>query len=68
MIDAPVPIVVVTVIAPPVSVVGVNPVPTTVTEIPLGSWSGASVIAGLVTVNVAVARSKLLSAPVAVTG
>ena len=53
--------------APPVSVAGVNPVPATVTDVPLGPWFGVSVIVGVVTVNEAVALSKLPSDPVAVT-
>ena len=45
---------------------GVNPVPDTVSETPLGPWVGASEIAGVVTVKSAVAASKLPSDPVAV--
>ncbi len=41
--------------APPVSVVGVNPVPLTVTDVPLDPWLGVSVIAGVVPVNSAFA-------------
>ena len=47
--------------------VGVNPVPLTVTDVPLGPWLGVSVIVGVVTVNEATALSKLPSDPVAVT-
>ena len=47
--------------------VGVNPVPETVTDVPLGPCVGESVIPGVVTVNGAVALSKLPSDPVAVT-
>jgi hypothetical protein len=48
--------------APPLIVVitttpGVNPVPDTVTDAPLGAWVGFSVIAGTVIVNDAVALS-----------
>ena len=46
---------------------GVNPVPEIVVETPLGPRAGVSEIAGCVTVNVAVALSKLPSEPVAVT-
>ena len=46
---------------------GVNPEPTTVTWVPLGPWVGVSVIACVVIVNVACAKSKLPSDPVAVT-
>lgn len=46
---------------------GVNPVPETVTDTPLGPWVGAREIAGVETVNEAVAASKLPSEPVAVT-
>jgi hypothetical protein len=46
--------------------VGVNPVPATVTNVPLGPWLGVSVIVGLVPVNVAVAVSPA-GLPVAVT-
>jgi hypothetical protein len=46
---------------------GVNPVPLTVDEAPLGPWAGASEIEGVVIVNDAVALSKLPSEPVAVT-
>jgi hypothetical protein len=60
-IVAPAPIVVVTVLP------GVNPVPDTTTDTPLGPCVGTSVTAGMVTVNVAVALSKLPSDPVAVT-
>jgi len=60
-IVAPAPIVVVTV-AP-----RVNPVPDTPTDTPLGPCVGVSVITGVVTVNDAVALSKLPSDPVAVT-
>ena len=52
--------------APPVSVVGVNPVPATVPDVPLDPWLGVSVIAGTVPVNVAVAVSPAVF-PVAVT-
>ena len=41
--------------APPVSVVGVHPVPLTVTDVPLDPWLGVSVIAGVVPVNSAFA-------------
>lgn len=60
VIDPPAPIVVV-IVAP-----GVNPVPDTVTEIPLGPWFGVSPIAGLVTANSTAAWSLPPSAPVAV--
>lgn len=58
--------------APPLIVVvmvtsGVKPAPVTVTETPLGPWSGESVIDWLVMVKVAVALSKLPSDPVALT-
>lgn len=46
---------------------GVNPVPETVTETPLGPWVGFSVMLGSVTVNVAEAWSLPPSDPVAVT-
>ena len=46
---------------------GVKPVPDTVTDTPLGPCVGVSVIAGVVTVNVADAESRLSSDPVAVT-
>jgi hypothetical protein len=46
---------------------GVNPLPDTVTDTPLGPCVGESVIAGIVTVNGALALSKLPSDPVAVT-
>ena len=52
------------IVVPPA--VGVNPVPLTVTVVPLGPWLGVSVIAGTVPVNVAVAVSPVV-APVAVT-
>ena len=47
----------VVIVAPELTVVvtvtpGVNPVPETVTDAPLGPWVGVSVIAGVVTVNV----------------
>jgi hypothetical protein len=45
---------------------GVNPLPEAVTDAPLGPWVGTSVTSGVVTVNVAVASSKLPSDPVAV--
>ena len=45
---------------------GVNPVPDSVTETPLGPWEGLREIEVEVIVNVAVALSKLPSAPVAV--
>jgi hypothetical protein len=60
-------------IVPPAEIVnvtvtpGVNPLPDTVTVAPLGPCVGTSAIAGVVTVNVAVALSKLPSDPVAVT-
>ena len=57
---------VIEIVAPPLTV-GVNPVPLTVTVVPLGPWLGVSVIAGVVIVNGAVALSKLPSDPVAVT-
>ena len=60
-IVAPAPIVVVTV-AP-----GVNPVPETPTDTPLGPCVRVSVTPSVVMVNVAVALSKLPSDPVAVT-
>ena len=63
---APVLIVNEIVTAPPVLVVGVNPLPVTVTPTPLGPWLGVSVIVGVVIVNVACAESKLPSDPVAV--
>ncbi|MCL4307793.1 MAG: hypothetical protein M1126_00255 [Candidatus Thermoplasmatota archaeon] len=44
---------------PPVSVVGVNPVPATVTDVPLGPRLGVSVIAGLVIVNAVTATTTL---------
>lgn len=44
-----------------------NPEPETVTEAPLGPWVGESEMLGWVTVNEAVALSKLPSEPVAVT-
>ena len=40
--------------------VGVNPVPLTVTDVPLGPWLGVSVIAGVVTVNEAFATTVLV--------
>ena len=46
---------------------GVNPVPETVTDVPLGPCVGERVIPGVVTVKGAVALSKLPSDPVAVT-
>lgn len=46
---------------------GVNPVPDTVTEAPLGPWVGARVISEAVIVNAALALSKPPSEPVAVT-
>ena len=46
---------------------GVNPVPETRTDTPLGPWVGVRVIAGVVIVNGAVALSKLPSDPVALT-
>lgn len=46
---------------------GVKPVPETTTETPLGPWVGLRVIPAALTVNVAVAASKLPSDPVAVT-
>ena len=46
---------------------GVKPEPATVTWVPLGPWTGVSVIVGVVIVNVACAESKLPSDPVAVT-
>ncbi len=46
---------------------GVNPVPAMVVEAPLGPRPGVSETVGWVTVNVAVALSKLPSEPVAVT-
>ena len=48
---APVPIVNEIVTAPPALVVGVNPLPVTVTPTPLGPWTGVSVIACVVIVN-----------------
>lgn len=60
-IDAPLPMEAV-IVTP-----GVNPVPEIVTAAPLGPWPGASVIPGRVTLNEAVAASKLPSDPVAVT-
>jgi hypothetical protein len=60
-IVAPAPIVVVIVL------VGVNPVPETPTETPLGPWDRVSVIPGVVIVNEAVALSEPPSDPVAVT-
>jgi hypothetical protein len=60
-IVAPAPIVVVTVLP------GVNPVPDTTTDTPLGPCVGTSVTVGVVTVNDAVPLSKLPSDPVAVT-
>ena len=59
-IVAPAPIIVVIV------ALGVNPVPDTPTDTPLGPWAGASAIAGMVAVNDAVTLSKLPSDPVAV--
>ena len=64
---APVPIVNEIVIGPPVSVVGVNPLPATMIWTPLGPWLGVSVIVGVVIVNSACAESKPPSDPVAVT-
>jgi hypothetical protein len=58
---APAPIVVVTVFP------GVNPVPDTPTDTPLGPWVGTSSILGVEIVNGTVALSKLPSDPVAVT-
>lgn len=46
---------------------GVNPVPVTVAEAPLGPWEGVSEIEGEVTVKAAPLASKLPSEPVAVT-
>jgi hypothetical protein len=46
---------------------GVNPLPDTVTDTPLGPWLGESVTAGVVTVNVALAWSFPVSDPIAVT-
>jgi hypothetical protein len=46
---------------------GVKPVPERVTPAPLGPWVGEIVTAGRVTLNEAVAASKLPSEPVAVT-
>jgi hypothetical protein len=40
--------------------VGVNPVPATVTVVPLGPWLGVSVIVGVVTVNEAFATTVLV--------
>ena len=65
-IVVPEEIVVVTVTAAPVLVVGVKPDPVTVTWIPLGPWVGESVMAGVVRVNEDRAESKLPSDPVAV--
>lgn len=45
---------------------GVKPVPEIVTPTPLGPWSGARVMPGSVTLNAAVAASKLPSEPMAV--
>ena len=61
VIVAPELIVIVTVIP------GVNPLPDTVTDTPLGPCVGESVIAGVVTVNVVLAWSLPASDPVAVT-
>ena len=46
---------------------GVNPVPETEIDTPLGPCDGESEMAGVVTLNEAVAASKLPSEPVAVT-
>ena len=46
---------------------GVKPEPMTVTWVPLGPWTGVSVIACVVIVKVACAESKPPSDPVAVT-
>ena len=48
--------------------VGVNPVPLTVTDVPLGPWLGVSVIVGVVIVNEAVATLLELSVAVIVYG
>ena len=48
--------------------VGVNPVPLTVTVVPLGPWLGVSVIVGVVIVNEAVATLLELSVAVIVYG
>ena len=61
LIAAPAPMVVATVLP------GVNPVPDTPTDTPLGPCVRVSVIPGVVTGNVAVALSALPSDPVAVT-
>jgi hypothetical protein len=75
-VNVPVPVAVQTLappIAPPAEIVnvivtpGVNPLPDAVTVTPLGPWVGTSAVAGVVTVYVAVALSKLPSDPVAVT-
>ena len=57
---APVLIVNETVTEPPVSVVGVKPDPATVTWTPLGPWFGVRVMAGVVTVKDAAAKSRVL--------
>ena len=66
-IVAPAPTVVVTVIAPPVVVVGVNPLPDTRNDAPVGPCEGVSVIVGVVIVNMLVELSKIPSEPVATT-
>ena len=58
--DAPGVIVNVIVIDPPVSLVGVNPAPKTTATVPLVPLLGVSVIAGVVTVNVAFATTVLV--------
>ena len=50
-----------------IAVLGVNPVPLTVTVIPVGPWEGLRVIAPVVIVNVVEAVSDPPSLPVAVT-
>ena len=63
--NAPVPLTVapqlVTVAPAPIEAVttmpGVNPVPATLTDTPLGPWPGPTEIAGAVTVNLALAPS-----------
>jgi hypothetical protein len=46
---------------------GVNPVPVTVTDTPLGPWTGLKLMIGVVIVNEAVAKSDPPSDPVALT-
>ena len=50
-----------------IPVLGVNPVPLTVTVIPVGPWDGVRVMVGVVIVKVAVAVSDPPSLPVATT-